>query len=468
MAVVGVALLAISFLPWPAVGQQAAPQRSDASGDELAAEGAALFRAKGCVSCHRHAAVDPEAAGIGPDLTGYNPDPAFLRRWLQNPQALRPDTRMPDLQLEAAEIEALIAFLEKESDESARGVPATDSFVSLAPAAEPTLRPAAAKSMTGNEGISSELYPAVAELLDLSRQARELAWSEIPAPILRQVYTDLHSTGFFFTDSAATVEVDVVVPAPSAPPEDWDVHVLSEGKLTGHRGEVLRLHELQIGPRDVAQAMLAQWPGCTIRALTLISEDNGLRWVGFCDTPAGTVSGYMDGDAGIWHPSAAPPARPPLIATPSGQHQTAGDPVLPGTPPATCPVTREPEHPFSPPPPYPASAPYDGHFWYGTESLWTMLPVGGRWDQLARGEKVWWWRLGYSGRQEPQPELGITARRLDGKAPVAESAPPATNGYHADFHWAILTGFQVPTAGCWEITGHYQDQVLSFIVWVAP
>jgi cytochrome c1 len=48
----------------------------------------------------------------GPDLAGYRADPVFLRRWLRDPQAVRPATRMPDLGLSDAEIEALSAFLE--------------------------------------------------------------------------------------------------------------------------------------------------------------------------------------------------------------------------------------------------------------------------------------------------------------------------------------------------------------------
>jgi hypothetical protein len=32
----------------------------------------------------------------------------------------------------------------------------------------------------------------------------------------------------------------------------------------------------------------------------------------------------------------------------------------------------------------------------------------------------------------------------------------------------IMGGIQIPLFGCWEITGHYKDQELTFIVWVAP
>jgi hypothetical protein len=30
----------------------------------------------------------------------------------------------------------------------------------------------------------------------------------------------------------------------------------------------------------------------------------------------------------------------------------------------------------------------------------------------------------------------------------------------------MLTGIDVPSAGCWEITGHYRDQAITFVVWV--
>lgn len=111
LALVGAALLIASFLPWPAAGREA----SSLPAAELdpAAQGAALFRAKGCATCHRHADVQGATGNVGPNLTAYDADPAFLRRWLRDPAAVRPKTLMPNLRLEPAEIEALIAFLEK-------------------------------------------------------------------------------------------------------------------------------------------------------------------------------------------------------------------------------------------------------------------------------------------------------------------------------------------------------------------
>jgi cytochrome c2 len=98
--------------PSTAVAEAASPQGMDE-------RGAALFLAKGCVVCHVNQDL-PESEGvsisIGPDLTRYSNDPAFLAKWLANPAAVRPAAEMPDLGLSAAEIEALIAFLNADTD----------------------------------------------------------------------------------------------------------------------------------------------------------------------------------------------------------------------------------------------------------------------------------------------------------------------------------------------------------------
>jgi len=158
------------------------------------------------------------------------------------------------------------------------------------------------------------------------------------------------------------------------------------------------------------------------------------------------------------------PAEDPPAATPyptpiseSAQH-----------PPENCPVTRPPQPRFVPPEPWPERPPDAGEFWHGSDDLWTALPGDGVWAQLARGDKVFWWRQGFDGSIEYRPALGMTARRLDGPAPAARSDPPATNAYHPSFHWAMLTGFEVPTPGCWEMTGRYDGHELTFITWVPP
>jgi mono/diheme cytochrome c family protein len=91
-----------------------------ARSDTPALDGKALFLAKGCATCHQHDAVSTtNSVSIGPDLTHYTNSPDFLRRWLADPQAIRPQTApafgpsgtMPNLHLSPDEIEALIAFI---------------------------------------------------------------------------------------------------------------------------------------------------------------------------------------------------------------------------------------------------------------------------------------------------------------------------------------------------------------------
>jgi len=121
-AIIGLAFLLLSALPVPtaipvvqAPPPTAAPTAAAPSvaSDAEIAYGKALFSAKGCVSCHHHAAV----AGSGtfsegnPDLSTFRWSADYLRTWLQNPGAVKPATSMPNLGLKHDEIEALIAFL---------------------------------------------------------------------------------------------------------------------------------------------------------------------------------------------------------------------------------------------------------------------------------------------------------------------------------------------------------------------
>ena len=96
-----------------------APQFGTARTASAAARGQALFMAKGCAQCHHHAAVagsgvfgDAYGSEGAPDLTNRPLDTQFLRTWLKDPAALRPNTNMPNLKLKEQEIEALIVFLQ--------------------------------------------------------------------------------------------------------------------------------------------------------------------------------------------------------------------------------------------------------------------------------------------------------------------------------------------------------------------
>lgn len=148
--------------------------------------------------------------------------------------------------------------------------------------------------------------------------------------------------------------------------------------------------------------------------------------------------------------------------------------------PQSCPVTQPPDPRFLPPEPWPERPPDGGEFWYGSAELWTALPGDGTWGQLLRGDKVLWWREGFDGSIENRPALEMVGRRLDapfaaGRLPgiadakaEAHTVSPATNAYHPSFNWAMLTGFEVPEPGCWEITGRYRERELTFVVWVPP
>ena len=132
---------------------------------------------------------------------------------------------------------------------------------------------------------------------------------------------------------------------------------------------------------------------------------------------------------------------------------------------STCPITLPPKTAFIPPEPWPSVPPSEDQFWYGEPGLWTALPKDGSWGQLAIGEKFWWWSEGFDVAEDETPDLVVTARRLDGDSPTYQVSD-ATNGYHPSFHWAMLIGVELPSPGCWEITGQYSDHELTFILWV--
>lgn len=131
LLILAVVLLALSFAERPdtdaAVAAPVLPVASPSPtpAASMADTGRLLFQTKGCTACHRHDGLnlarvsDSEVGDFSlfdamgaPDLTHYPADPEFLRVWLKSPQAVRPETGMPNLGLKEVEIEALIAFLE--------------------------------------------------------------------------------------------------------------------------------------------------------------------------------------------------------------------------------------------------------------------------------------------------------------------------------------------------------------------
>jgi hypothetical protein len=161
-----------------------------------------------------------------------------------------------------------------------------------------------------------------------------------------------------------------------------------------------------------------------------------------------------------------------LIQQATAQGITAGTDDRP----ASCRMTFPSDGRFVPPAPLP-SEPGDGtgvfYFWFGTDKLWTSLPTDGTWpglrpyqrgDSSYRQKILWWYRLP-SGSPK-NSSLTLTAKRLDGPAlPVMdkfENFDPMQKEHNS----AIMTAIDLPTPGCWEITGHHDQQELSFVVWV--
>ena len=151
--------------------------------------------------------------------------------------------------------------------------------------------------------------------------------------------------------------------------------------------------------------------------------------------------------------------------------RTAETGKIPDNPPSACPITKPPAQPFIPPAPYPAKAD-PPCFWFGTEKLWTILSSDGTWRGLphytpgdpAFRQKLFWWRRGYDVRTEPQPKLTVTGMRLDSSAPPVFLADHASNGWQQEDQPFIVVGINLPTLGCWKITGHYEHEELSFVV----
>jgi hypothetical protein len=149
--------------------------------------------------------------------------------------------------------------------------------------------------------------------------------------------------------------------------------------------------------------------------------------------------------------------------------------TTPSDVPKSCPITRPPDPPFVPPPPYPSKT-NPNSFWYGTEKLWTHLPDKGTWNGLPHytpsdptfRQKIFFWREGYNWRTESPPHLIVTGRRLD-----ATASPVVFGGANAGWgedegHPFIVTVVNFRTLGCWEVTGDYHGDRLKFVVWLAP
>lgn len=107
----GFGVSALQLMPIAAV-----PASTPAPPVPAAQRGLALFVAKGCNSCHYHAATSAQPiARVGEDLSNKNYSDALLAKMLTDPSMLpkRDIWEMPNLQLKSHEVSALVAFINK-------------------------------------------------------------------------------------------------------------------------------------------------------------------------------------------------------------------------------------------------------------------------------------------------------------------------------------------------------------------
>jgi cytochrome c len=87
-------------------------------------EGAQILATKPCVGCHTIPGVPGATGTVGPSLAGIatrtriaggavaNSGPDDLKKWIENPGALKPGTAMPNVGLTEDEATKIVAFLE--------------------------------------------------------------------------------------------------------------------------------------------------------------------------------------------------------------------------------------------------------------------------------------------------------------------------------------------------------------------
>lgn len=133
-----------------------------------------------------------------------------------------------------------------------------------------------------------------------------------------------------------------------------------------------------------------------------------------------------------------------------------------------CPITIPPQPGYSPPEPYSVTYPDDGSIWYGTQGLWTVLPVDG--DYQPR--KSLWWSTNFpGGHEEERPDLHVTWTRLDTDEPIViNNQGQATNAHTAQDGWFMIAGIDPDAAkaelhqsGCWEVTATYKGTALTYV-----
>lgn len=142
-----------------------------------------------------------------------------------------------------------------------------------------------------------------------------------------------------------------------------------------------------------------------------------------------------------------------------------------------CPITKAPAERFIPPLPWhPMTSSDDTYFEFGTPGLWA--PVTNHWKLNREQNKLPYFSEHYlwDWKKPPVPTLAVVARRLDVPAPLvwADHVSGAGPSFVTGEPWptwrrdgAMVTGLDIPSAGCWEVSAHLAGrETLTYVVLV--
>jgi hypothetical protein len=126
-----------------------------------------------------------------------------------------------------------------------------------------------------------------------------------------------------------------------------------------------------------------------------------------------------------------------------------------------CPVTIPTRSGFLAPEPWAAHYPMDDDLvWYGTEGLWTALPVEP--SEYRPRKSVWWSARFPGGPVEEEPDITVFWERLDSEAPVVRQFG-GTNALTDDEGWFMIAGGDPVMPGCWQVTASFEGSTLTYV-----
>jgi hypothetical protein len=125
-----------------------------------------------------------------------------------------------------------------------------------------------------------------------------------------------------------------------------------------------------------------------------------------------------------------------------------------------CPVTI-PASDFTPPDSHPENpSGWPDSVWYGSNDLWTVLPLDGSYQPR---KSVWWSAKFPGGGIESDPEITLRYELLESRRKMSFAHDDGTNANTAQDGWFMIAGIDPPITGCWLVTAIYKGASLSYV-----